>query len=117
MMCDLLVDQKAYPRRRGRSVKEKISSLYYIMETIKTIFHLRITSDKESGTLVVNAFIKKFKPLLYIFGYEEVTHDDGTLNKHLHGHIEYDSKLVPSKQNISDFFKKHKLAGKYYHKD
>lgn len=75
-------------------------------------FHLRITAPHDSSSeTIINAFISKFKPLVYIIS-REISKENV---HHWHGHIEY--KSLPKKQTMSDFFKKNGLAGKYYHKN
>lgn len=74
------------------------------------VFHLRITADRTKCVSITDLFIEKFKPTLYIVAYEEKGD-----NKHLHAHMEYE--IVPKKQTVSDFFRKHSLTGKYYHKN
>lgn len=76
------------------------------------MYHLRITTDRVEGLAIAQAFVEKYKPKKFIFGYEEV--ED---NHHIHGHLEYD--VVPNKENVSQFMKKHKIIGqaKYYHKN
>lgn len=73
-------------------------------------YHLRVTMEREEADKLLDKFVEKFKPITYVFSYEEV--ED---NHHIHGHLEYDS--VPKRQTISDFFKRHNLSGCYYHKE
>lgn len=73
-------------------------------------FHLRITIEREEADKILNQYVNKFKPTTYVFSYEEV--ED---NHHIHGHLEYE--VIPKRQTISDFFKRHNLSGCYYHKE
>lgn len=73
-------------------------------------YHLRVTMEREEADKVLDKFVEKFKPITYVFSYEEV--ED---NHHIHGHLEYDA--IPKRQTISDFFKRHNLSGCYYHKE
>lgn len=75
--------------------------------------HMRITISREDAPNIISAFVKKFKPIVYVFGYE-----DKPNNKHIHGHLEFKSEEdIPKSSTRSDFFKKHKLSGKYYFKE
>lgn len=76
-------------------------------------YHLRVTIARDDALKLIPQFIDKFKPARYIFSYEEVK-QDGKVNKHIHGHLEYVQS--PSKSTMSDWFKKQNLSGKYYHK-
>lgn len=81
-------------------------------------YHLRVRAteqgkEKQQLADILDLYIEKYQPKVYIAGYEEVI-EDGKSNKHMHVHIEYNGE-APKKQTISDFFKKHKLTGKYYH--
>lgn len=74
-------------------------------------YHLRITAkwaEIEKG--LIRDFLTKFEPVTYIFS-EEVSKENVI---HIHGHLEY--KDVPAKSTLSDLFRRHKLSGKYYHK-
>lgn len=73
-------------------------------------YHLRITMEREEADKILEAYVNKFKPITYVFSYEEV--ED---NHHIHGHLEYE--VIPKRQTISDFFKRHNLSGCYYHKE
>lgn len=75
-----------------------------------SIYHLRVTIDRVRSISLIDLFIDKFKPKMYIFAFEEKGD-----NKHIHGHLEYDCE--PKKQTVSDFFKRQQLTGKYYHKN
>lgn len=80
-------------------------------------FHLRITGEHAKLKTIVNAYIEKFKPTKYAFGFEKSA--NGV--EHVHGYLEYQD--IPSKQNISNFFKpllEKRVKGgeaKYYHKE
>lgn len=63
-------------------------------------YHLRVTGTKEQLISIIDKFIEKFTLNKYLFGYEEKGD-----NKHMHGHLEFID--TPSRQRISDFFKKH----------
>lgn len=85
-----------------------------ITDASKNSKHLRITGTKEHLSKIIDDFVKKFKPVAYIFGYEEKGD-----NKHVHGFIIYDKQ--PATSTLSDFFKKHVGSGtrgapNYYHK-
>lgn len=72
--------------------------------------HLRITGEREDIEKIIQEFIVKFRPITYVFSYEEV--ED---NHHVHAHLEYEN--VPKKQSLSDFMSKKGFKGKYYHKE
>lgn len=74
-------------------------------------YHLRFTIVAAGQKPILQAFIKKFKPTLYIFGSE--TSKDGV--EHCHAHLEYDHP--PNKSLVSDWMIKHELKNKYYHRE
>lgn len=81
-------------------------------------FHCRFSIKKENASQCVNAFIARFKPVSFVFAYENKGHNEGIeLNPHVHSYLKYDK--APTKQQLSEFFKKQPLNKKtagYYHK-
>lgn len=74
-------------------------------------YHYRVTAPWSLiQTGLINDFLNKFKPSLYVFS-EEVS-DKGVV--HVHGHLLYDSKIPPT-STVSDLHKRYLLSGKYYH--
>lgn len=73
--------------------------------------HLRFTVSADKSEKIAKEFVSKFKPSSYIFS-NEISEQDV---EHTHAHLEYEQE--PKKQTISDFFKKHKLSGLFYHKE
>lgn len=71
--------------------------------------HLRVTLPADQSEKLAKEFVKKFQPTLFIFS-NEVSDQQV---EHMHAHLEYEQE--PKKQTISDFFKKHKLSGLFYH--
>lgn len=71
--------------------------------------HLRVTLSADQSEKLAKEFVKKFQPVLFIFSNEV---SDKQV-EHMHAHLEYEQE--PKKQTISDFFKKHKLSGLFYH--
>jgi len=77
--------------------------------------------------MVYNSFIATFKPLEYVCCYEnknlesgfDVDDFDNEQNPHIHVWLKYDK--VPTKQKVSEFFKKQPIIKKgtvagYYHR-
>lgn len=69
-------------------------------------YHLRLSTTKENGLILLDAFLASFKPVEIVSAYENKgTREDGTIiNPHCHSYLKYET--VPTKQAISAFFKK-----------
>lgn len=72
-------------------------------------YHLRISQNKNECVQILTAFTKKFKvnQIVSAFEHKGYNEDGSFINPHSHSYIKYG--VVPSKQSISDFFKKQAL--------
>lgn len=86
----------------------KIILLNYIMQSSNE-YQLRISQNKSEATQILNEFQKKFKvnQMVACFEHKGYNEDGSFINPHSHAYIKYG--VVPSKQSISDFFKKQAL--------
>lgn len=75
--------------------------------------HLRVTIDEKQQSEFVDNFIAKFHSAIKMYVFSSEVSDKGV--HHIHGHIEWKDDKIPKKQSFSDWFKKQKLSGKYYH--
>lgn len=71
-------------------------------------YHLRVSSTRENGLLVLREFQSSFKISAIVSAYEHlgINEDGAIINPHCHSYIKYD--VVPKKQAVSAFFKKWK---------
>lgn len=81
-------------------------------------FHCRFSIMKNNASQCIDAFLGKFKPVSFCFAYENKGHEEGIeLNPHVHAYLKYEK--APTKQQLSEFFKKQPLDKKkaaYYHR-